>query len=422
MRTSPVAAAVLLLAAFALAYGGEPTPPRGDGAGGGLEAGGSSPPAKEETPPLPPPPSDPRTGEVPLPALGGFRASLLLDNRGVGVWALGCFQVNPLLGMPEVVGVDDRGTCHVLTGYSGRWSDTPIIGEGAWFNAVAHGDVDPRIEGAELYTGGQMGNVYQVIGYRHDRFDYRLISFLRGYEANYLLNGDFLPESPGEEILVFTNPPAVVMLTPTGKDGTFEEQNLGDVPGLVREAVLLPRRKGEPLRAACVSRAGWLRVLTITPAGGMRWEEVHRDRMGLGRIALRPAGEGPETVLYTTQDDGRILRHELQPDGSFRNETIYLGPLGPRGVAAGRFDDDPATETVAIFGYSCQVEMLTGRDGKWTARTVFVDEDRGHALRTAELDGRNSTDELLLSGFGGRIVMLRRPVGYGREEAARREE
>lgn len=378
-------------------------------------------PAPAGPPPLPEQPEDPSKGEVSLPALGGWKASLVLDNQGVGVWALGCFQVYPLLGMPEVVGVDDNGTCHVLTGYSGRWSDTPIIKDGKWFNSIAHGDVDPRIEGAELYVGGQMGNVYQVIPHRHRRLDFRLISFLRGYEANIITAGDFLPESPGEELLVFTNPPAVVMLTPTGEHGTFVARDLGDVPGLVRETVILPRKPGEPLRVACVSRAGWLRLLTITPDGKLEWEPIYHDQMGLGRITMRPAGEGKTLVLYTNHDDGRVLRHEQSADGTWTTETIYLGPLGPRGLAAGRFDDDPATETVAIFGYSHQVEMLTRRDGRWAADTIFVEIDKGHALLTAELDGRNSTDELLLSGYGGRIVLLQRPVGYGRTEAAREE-
>ena len=42
-------------------------------------------------------------------------------------------------------------------------------------------------------------------------------------------------------------------------------------------------------------------------------------------------------------------------------------------------------------------------------------------MLAAELDGRNGTDEILLSGYGGRIVLLERPVGYGRKELARPE-
>ena len=83
--------------------------------------------------------------------------------------------------------------------------------------------------------------------------------------------------------------------------------------------------------------------------------------MGMGRIAF--AKERPN-VLYTTHDDGRILRHE-RGDAGWKTATIYLGPEGPRGIAAGRFDADPAVETVAVFGYSGKVQLLSRRENKW---------------------------------------------------------
>jgi hypothetical protein len=64
--------------------------------------------------------------------------------------------------------------------------------------------------------------------------------------------------------------------------------------------------------------------------------------------------------------------------------------------------------------------LLTGRrkDSKdpleWSVDTLFVDSTEGHWISTGELDGRNGTDELVCSGFGGRVVMLFRPPGYGR--------
>lgn len=64
------------------------------------------------------------------------------------------------------------------------------------------------------------------------------------------------------------------------------------------------------------------------------------------------------------------------------------------------------------------MELLTGRDGKWSAETIFVDDSEGHWISVGELDGRNATDELVCSGFGGRIHLLFRPPGYGRTELA----
>jgi hypothetical protein len=45
--------------------------------------------------------------------------------------------------------------------------------------------------------------------------------------------------------------------------------------------------------------------------------------------------------------------------------------------------------------------------------TIFEDREKGHWLEAVEIDGRNSTDELLASGYGARIVALARPPGHG---------
>ena len=145
--------------------------------------------------------------------------------------------------------------------------------------------------------------------------------------------------------------------------------------------------------------------------------------MGKGRIALRPESTAANTVLYTTHDDGRILRHARPASGRWVTETIYLGPQGPRGIAAGRFFADPKVESIAIYGYSGRVEILSRRgDGSWSAETVLKDPDKGHWIAVCEVDGRNATQELVASGFAGRIVLLARPVGYGRSELATSED
>lgn len=128
-------------------------------------------------------------------------------------------------------------------------------------------------------------------------------------------------------------------------------------------------------------------------------------------------------MLYTTVDDGRVLRHERRPDGTWGTETIYLGPIGPRGLVAGRFHADPSLESVALFGYSGRVEVLSRAPGKpWTAEVVYRDADKGHFLATCEVDGRNATDEILACGFGGRIVVISRPPGCGKDALATSED
>ena len=242
--------------------------------------------------------------------------------------------------------------------------------------------------------------------------DNRRIANFDGRAVNTLVAGE-LDDEPGRELLVFTWPGGLYRVDPTGPDGTWVKTKLGDIAGRVRDAVVLP---GAAREIATVSRNGTLQILRLT-ADGPVWTTVYEAPMGMGRIALRPGSTPANTVLYSTHDDGRILRHARPASGRWVTETIYLGPQGPRGIAAGRFFEDPKVEGVAIYGYSGRVEILSRMgDGAWRVETIFKDPDKGHWVAVCEVDGRNATQELVASGFGGRIVLLARPVGYGRGE------
>jgi len=349
---------------------------------------------------------DPRDGRVVLPGLSGWDASLIIDNKGAGIWTVDSFQGFDQHACPEVVGLDNDGRCHVLVSYSGRWTPITAVHDTKWLGGLAHGDIDPRTAGSEIYVGSQRGNLYQIVAYSQTALDNRLIAHFRGREIHTIVAGDLDPRTKGRELLVFTRPGGLFRVTPTGPNGTWETTHLQDLPGRVRDAQLI----GDSILT--VSRTGRLARLTITQ-DGPQWETIYKSAMGMGRISH--TAERPN-VLYTTHDDGRVLRHERDRAG-WKTEIIYLGPEGPRGVAAGRFNADPAVETVAVFGYSGKVQLLSRKQDKWEVETLFQDSDKGHWLAVAEVDGRNSTQELISSGYSGRIVLLSRPAGYGRSAA-----
>lgn len=364
-------------------------------------------------------PGDPGRAEVPLESASpDWRATLVVDNDSVGIWTVRAYPVYDIYATPEIVGLDDLGRCHVLTGYSGKWKDQTTIHDQLWLGGLTYDDLDPRTEGGEIYTGGKRGNLFQVRAYGTGDLDNRLIAQLPGKEIHTLIAGDVDPRTAGRELLVFTRPGGLYRATPDGPDGTFRITHLEDLAGRVRDAVLVPGRDGRPGAVAGVSRAGWLKLLTIDSTGP-KWQTIYSDDMGMGRIAIARESTPDHVVLYATHDDGRILRFERRGGESagWTHETIYLGPQGPRGIVAGRFDPDPEVETVAIFGYSGLVELLSRRgNGPWTAETLFEDRHKGHWLAIGELDGRNTTDELVASGYGARIVMLARKPGTGRTE------
>lgn len=351
---------------------------------------------------------------VRLPAAEGWEAWQILDNKGVGIWTVEAIDLTEAIGSLEVIGLDDLGRAHICTEYSGRWTTRTLGCEGKWLGGLAHGDIDHRLPGKEAYVGSQQGNLYQIVSHAHGVLDYRLIAWLPGREIHTIVvNRQSDEAAPGGELIVFTNPGGIWRVTPTGQDGKFESVFLGDTDGRVRQAVQLPGTEGSPVWAT-VSRNGKLDAWRFDGAEPVRSGIHHDATMGLGRLALGRSNPGAGTVLYAAHDDGRIIRVEQQPDGLWKAGTIFAGDHGPRGILTGRVTAGAGDgETLVIGGYNQKVQLLQGNGAGWSATTVFEDTDRIHWLGLAEMDGRNGTDEILVSGYGGRIVLLSRPPGYG---------
>lgn len=358
---------------------------------------------------------DPTRTEVPLPAAAGWNASLV-HATDVGVWALGCFQLFPQYGCPEVVAMDDRGRCTLLVSYSGKFTPMETIHDGAWLGAAVWLDLDPTREGPELYTGGQRGRLYQI----HPRrapgggVDTRIVGNFPGHEIHTLIGGKLDTASDEPVLLIFFRPGKLVALRPgAGPTDPFVVTPLGKVPGRIRFGVPVGDLDGKGPQIAVAGRAG-LVALCRLQGTEVEWQEITREPMGFGRLAFAPAAHGRPHLLYATRDDGVVLRFARQADGGWKREVIFAGPQGPRGLVAGRFHADPAVETVAVFGYSKKVHFLSRRGSEpWKVETIFTAADKGHALAVVELDGRNATQEIIGSGYGNRVFMLARPPGYG---------
>lgn len=362
----------------------------------------------------PVPDGDPTMAEISFPAGAGWQGTLVIDIDGVGIWTVGVLQVFRAYACPEIVGLDDKGRCHVLWGYSGKWKSVTTVADGTWLGGLAQGDLDPRIPGPEVYVGSQSGNVYQVIGYPDRIADNRRVARLGGREIHTLVAGDVDPYSDGPELIAFTLPGAMFRLRPKPDSDGFQVEQLLELDGRVRQAEILPQAPGRPPEIAVVMRTGVLAILTFS-ADGPHFETVHQLPMGMGRLSVNRDAPPDRPVIYGAVDDGRVYRHERQADGTWKNELIYAGPQGMRGCAWGHFEADASVETVAVFGYCHRLELLTRREERWSRETIFVDRDKGHWLSAGELDGRNSTDELVCSGYSGRVVLLARPPGYGLE-------
>lgn len=380
---------IALLIAFSLARGAEP------------QAALAAPAAQ-----------DPAKTEIVLPAAPGWQARSI-HRSDVGVWTVGSLKVFPHNGCPEVFALDDKGRCKILSCYSQRWTTWNTIEDFEWLGAFAAVDLDPERSGVEVYTGGKRGNLYRIVA-RDGAFDTALIARFPGEELHSAVGGDLCRGRPGNELLVFTHLGNVYDIRrDEAADTGFTGVCHASLPGRVRQSLVLPTHGAADPEIAAVLRSGEILLLTMTP-DGLESREVLKEPMGFGRLAVRESLPSELLVLYATRDDGVVIRLERRADGAFARELIYAGPQGPRGIAAGRFDADPSVETVAVFGYSARVQLLSRRPGEpWTASTIYEDADRGHWLHALEIDGRNATTELIGSGFSGNVFLLSREPGYG---------
>jgi hypothetical protein len=369
-------------------------------------------PSAPSTQTAPTAPIDPSKNEIDLPASSGWNASLVLDQGSVGIWTVGTLKAFPQFGTPEIAALDDLGRFHVLWSYSGKWTDVATVNDGKWLGGLVQADLDPRVPGKEIYVGSQNGNVWEVVSHLETFLDCRLIAQIPGREIHTLVGGELDLHSAGAELFAFTRPGGLYVLRPRAALDGFEATLIEDLPGRIRDALTLPAQPGAAPEIATVGRHGRLETVRID-GGQTQWTTIHEEAMGIGRLALKPGSTPDDTVLYSVADDGRVWRHERATDRAWKTELIYVGPQGMRGCAAGRFDADAKVETVAVFGYSQRVELLSKRSDGWHVETLFEDRDKGHWLCTGEFDGRNATDELVTSGYAGRIVLLSRPPGYG---------
>lgn len=402
-----LAATAALLAAGACAAPRPDPAPRSEVASTGGSVAAAAPVAAP-APPVTAPAAPPAGATIDV-GLAGWEAHVLLDNAGVGVWTVKTLDVIPPFAGPEIVALDDKGRCHVIYTYSGRIYDWPAIDDREWLGGLWLGQAYPKLPPAQLYTGGKRGNLFRVQWKPWGTFSSEALAHFDG-EIYTIAGGDFDPSRPGIELLVFLHNGNVHLFDPAHPENS--PRVLTDA-GRVRDAAVF--RSGDRDQALVASRDGTLGVLGYD--GGWSVHNVSRQLQGMGRIAAGPWTENGAPVFFAGCDDGSVLRIARSPDGPFSASTIYLGRRGVRGVAPGRLDADAARETVAIFGYGTEVELLSrGPDGRFSAETIFVDKDKGHWLYAGDVDARSVTDELFACGFGGRLVQLSRPPGYGRSE------
>ncbi len=344
-------------------------------------------------------------------------AAQTIHSGDDGVWYAHVDQVVEAHAPPEVIATDDAGRLFVLSVYSGKWTPHQVTPDRQWLAPSRPADIDPRLPGRELYAAGQAGSIHQVTlrpqPFARFTLESREIGHVAAEEFHTVLTAE-LAEGAGAELLAFGISGAVYRASPSGAAGAFRVERVGHVGGRVRDALVAELPGSERATVLGVSRAGHLLAMQLDRQG-LTSRVVLHESQGLGRIA-RGRKRG---TFYVTRDDGVLLRVMFDAPGDVAREPILVTDQGLRGVAAGRFFADDR-EAVAVYGYNGIVQLVSrGPDGSWQVTDIWTGAQKGHWLTTGELDGRNSTDELVAAGFDGEVVLLSRRPGYGLEGVAR---
>jgi hypothetical protein len=298
-----------------------------------------------------------------LEAAGGFEARVLYEGDA-GIWTVeACDLLAPYPG-PEIMALDDEGRTKILVQYGGRTAAFPAVMDGTWLGGLAFGDADPRVEGGELNVGAQRGHLYQVVAHPKGGFDSVVIATFPGREVYSLVVADAFGERGGELLAGLSDGRLVHVAPPPDGSRRWLAREVHPEPGRIRQFAAFPSPRSPGRDAlALVSRAG--RAVLLEPAGGgFEVTVLGAANQGFARIAQgRERAHGYPT-LYAIGDAGEVVRFEAVDGGEWSARTITFTPLGGRGIAAAELDDRNATDEILISGYSKRVVLLSRPAGQ----------------------------------------------------------
>lgn len=316
----------------------------------------------------------------------------------------------------QAVSVDQNGDVVLLHFDGGTTRAEVLHRHGTELTGLLIADVDPAVDGAEIYVGGYLpgatgeehgGQVLQIAIRPGDPQRVRVRPVWRG-EA-YVHSIELLPaQRAGAQ-------PGLLVSTYAG-----EVHAMHAADGGWQDRVLHREPPNADPEANKVKDAGFLRdpggraphvVLIAFKTGRLLRLDLDRPEAatvlldepgGLSRITPDPDGGA-----YVTGYAGRLLH--LTPDGDGLRCSVLAQEgtdSGLRGAVMGRFPADGAVARLCVFGFHRRCRALVDRHGVLDAVTLYVDVDRGHTIEAADLVPGNGADEILLGGYSKCITML----------------
>ncbi|MGA1822519.1 MAG: hypothetical protein ACMUIG_08325 [Thermoplasmatota archaeon] len=276
-------------------------------------------------------------------------------------------DLDPDAGLEIYAGTDTiPGRVVGLKWTGSEWSDQIIFEDdpdknrGVWI-----GDVDPSVEGSELYTFGYSTNVYQITGSFGTGWSSRTIfsDIARGHEIRI---GNIKTDTPGPEIAV-----------------------VGYSKGLT---VVYP--------------SGWGAEIALTAGDAI-------DGVAIGEAD--PTNSGVE-IISTSRDSGVYMTKYNDNTEEYQTEKIWTSGGQQLTPAIGDLRTDLPGNEILVVGLSSGTEDLNPGDGTatvlsksgnaWNADQAFTTSKLIHGADIGDLDPTIDGNEAVITTFGWEAYLL----------------
>ncbi len=307
---------------------------------------------------------------------------------------------------PTVIGIKRSGT---------DWITKTILSDSDKNRGVWVGDVDPNVEGQELYIFGYSRILYQAHG-----------SFSTGYEVSDLYKdvargheiriGDLLTDRPGYEIAVVGYSQAMKVVYPSGweveaaytsggaTDGVAIGELLSEHEG--SEAVILSRDMGVYLSYYRPDTDSWFteKIWTspgqgLTPAiGDLMPDKAGNEILVVGLSAgledAADAGHGLVTVLY-------------REGGAWKSVNVFEMDSLIHGCDIGDIDSSIPGNEAVVVGFTREAYMIWYEETTRTWHSSFICNDTGNLRKVviADILPERTGNEMVIASKSGKVLL-----------------
>jgi len=306
----------------------------------------------------------------------------------------------------EALCVTNVGTVRIAGLEDGRpWSDS-LYRHGSNMTGLVVADIDPTIDGNEVYVGGSVrgekrGEVVQIAfisGTWRSRTIWRGPGFVHAFGV--------LKTGPSSSALIVPTNAGTLHSVRRDRAGKWIDAEIfrfvaarDSADMQIKDLVI--GRFGSRSRGALFCTKGGALVLVDLDTPG-QYELVHREAGGIARIASTMDGGALGSC-----NGGNLVRVRFN-DAVWHVDTLFRETDQGRGVAFGKFRDGTIVYPVALFGYPGYCRLLRDNGIGWDMHNVFRDVGKAHWMISVEMVPGNDSDELVLGGYSGRLLLVTR--------------